>query len=92
MRGFYFECCVHAIRNEEIKKQMSAHYQEWIDLLVSILQRYKKDMGLQHLREIAATVISILDGYHLQYSIDPSVPNLKIVEKVILDLVVGSSS
>ncbi|MFC4769272.1 TetR/AcrR family transcriptional regulator [Effusibacillus consociatus] len=88
----YFEFCVNAMRNVEIKRKMVVHYNSWIDMVVSVLkQLYRfQDYEDTKLKELAALIIAIIDGYHLQYSIDPSIADPNTIIEIIIQLLSSS--
>ncbi|MFC4767625.1 TetR/AcrR family transcriptional regulator [Effusibacillus consociatus] len=84
----YFEFCVNSMRNPVIKKQMIVHYHSWIDMVTSVLKQLDpfKECEDTQLKELAALIIAIIDGYHLQYSIDPSIADQNRIIQVIIQL------
>ncbi|GIM45768.1 putative HTH-type transcriptional regulator YwcC [Collibacillus ludicampi] len=85
----YFEFCVNAIRNDSIKKHMADHYQDWIETIIFILKQSKECKSCKDdvLKQLAATIIALLDGYHLQESISPNSMSQDTISKSIVNVI-----
>lgn len=87
----YFEFCVNAIRNEEIKRQMIIHYQNWVDILISIFKQFPqfRNIADPDMRQTAAAMIAMLDGYHLYNSIALASIDQKLIGDLIIKLLLS---